>query len=72
MASTTNSTTSIRDLGLKVGSRIDTNRGTAVVVRVIDLDGQVGGLVDCRFLGRRYSAKSGFVAGEEIREVLAV
>ena len=41
------STTSIRDLGLKVGSRIDTNRGTAVVVRVIDLDGEIGGLVDC-------------------------
>ena len=64
-------TKTIQTLGLKVGSRIDTNRGTAIVVRVVDLDGAKGGIVDCRFLGRRYSRTSGFVLASEIVEVLS-
>jgi hypothetical protein len=37
-----------------------------IVVRVIDLDGARGGLVDTRPVVGRYSRSSGFVLGDEI------
>jgi hypothetical protein len=42
-----------------------------IVVRVVDLDGARGGLVDTRPVYGRYSRSSGFVLGDEIVEVLS-
>lgn len=42
-----------------------------IVVRVVDLDGARGGLVDTRPVVGRYSRSSGFVLGDEIVEVVS-
>jgi len=47
----------------------DPIRRERIVVRVIDLDGARGGLVDTRPMVGRYSRSSGFVLGDEIVEV---
>jgi len=41
-----------------------------IVVRVVDLDGARGGLVDTRPVDGRYSPTSGFEFGDEIVEVI--
>lgn len=40
-----------------------------IVVRVVDLEGVRGGLVDTRPLYGRYSRTSGFVLGDEIVQI---
>ena len=58
---------------LKAGDTIvvrDPIERERIVVRVIDLDGARGGLVDTRPVVGRYSRTSGFVLGDEIVKVV--
>lgn len=57
---------------LRRGETIVVNAGgrlvKRIVVRVVDANGAMGGIVDTRPVGGRYSRSSGFVLGTEIVE----